>query len=120
MYAQGKAKGFNYSLSALLQSPQNPAVYENQSEPLLINLYRKSNLIRVLRMTEVASSVVHEVLGRRAQDVDEPIIDYIINVLADEDFDFGLDGEGAFEAVGELLVGAGCVNDFSECRSVSL
>ncbi|KAF3434224.1 hypothetical protein FNV43_RR25327 [Rhamnella rubrinervis] len=69
-------------------------------------------------MTEVASSVVHEVLGRRAQDVDEPIIDYIINVLADEDFDFGLDGEGAFEAIGELLVGAGCVNDFSECRSV--
>lgn len=71
-------------------------------------------------MTEVAGSVVHEVLGRRALDVDQPIIDYIINVLADEDFDFGLDGEGAFEALGELLVGAGCVNDSSECRSVSL
>ncbi|PON73599.1 Phosphonate C-P lyase system [Parasponia andersonii] len=69
-------------------------------------------------MTEVAGSVVQEVLGRRALDVDQPIIDYIINVLADEDFDFGIDGEGAFEAIGELLVGAGCVNDFSECRTV--
>ncbi|KAJ7952180.1 ABC transporter F family-like protein [Quillaja saponaria] len=69
-------------------------------------------------MTEVASSVVHEVLGRRVQDVDQPIIDYIVNVLADEDFDFGDDGEGAFDSVGELLVAAGCVNDFSECRTV--
>ncbi|EXC14449.1 ABC transporter F family member 3 [Morus notabilis] len=69
-------------------------------------------------MTEVASSVVHEVLGRRALDVDQPIIDYIVNVLADEDFDFGVDGDGAFEALGELLVAAGCVTDFSECRSV--
>ncbi|KAF7827644.1 ABC transporter F family member 3 [Senna tora] len=68
-------------------------------------------------MTEVASSVVHEVLGRRVQDVDQPIIDYIINVLADEDFDFGVDGEGVFEFLGELLVGAGCVDDFSECRA---
>lgn len=70
-------------------------------------------------MTEVASSVVHEILGQRAQDVDEPIIDYIINVLADDDFDFGIEGEGAFDAVGELLVAAGCVSDFNECRSVS-
>ncbi|KAK6263291.1 hypothetical protein QUC31_009107 [Theobroma cacao] len=69
-------------------------------------------------MTEVASSVVHEVLGRRAEDVDQPITDYIINVLADEDFDFGEDGDGAFEAIGELLVAAECVSDFSECRQV--
>nr|QNQ79026.1 ABC transporter F family member 3 [Paeonia lactiflora] len=69
-------------------------------------------------MTAVASSVVYEVLGRRAQDVDQPIMDYIINVLADEDFDFGVEGEGAFDAIGELLVGAGCVTDDSECRSV--
>ncbi|KAK9274510.1 hypothetical protein L1049_021759 [Liquidambar formosana] len=69
-------------------------------------------------MTEVASSVVYDVLGRRAQDVDQPIIDYIINVLADEDFDFGLEGEGAFDAIGELLVDSGCVTDDSECRSV--
>lgn len=70
-------------------------------------------------MAEVASSVVHEVLGHRAIDVDKPIIDYIVNVLADEDFDFGLDGDGAFEAVGDLLVDSGCVLDYSECRSVS-
>ncbi|XP_028774679.1 ABC transporter F family member 3 [Neltuma alba] len=69
-------------------------------------------------MTEVASSVVHEVLGRRVQDVDQPIVDYIINVLADDDFDFGDDGEGVFDFLGELLVGAGCVDDFSECRTV--
>lgn len=69
-------------------------------------------------MTEVARSVVHEVLGDGIVDVDEPIISYIVNVLADEDFDFGLDGEGAFDALGELLVAAGCVHDFPECRSV--
>ncbi|CAL0323066.1 unnamed protein product [Lupinus luteus] len=69
-------------------------------------------------MTEIASSVVHEVLGRRIIDVDQPIVDYIVNVLADEDFDFGLDGEGAFDAIGELLVAADCVDDFSECRNV--
>ncbi|KAI3822091.1 hypothetical protein L1987_09672 [Smallanthus sonchifolius] len=69
-------------------------------------------------MTEVASNVVHEVLGPRAIDLDQPIIDYIVNVLADEDFDFGFEGEGAFEAIGELLVDSGCVDDFSECQSV--
>ncbi|KAM0942093.1 putative ABC transporter, AAA+ ATPase domain, P-loop containing nucleoside triphosphate hydrolase [Dioscorea sansibarensis] len=69
-------------------------------------------------MVEVASSVVQEVLGRRAVDVDKPIIDYIINVLADEDFDFGVDGDGAFEAVGDLLVDSGCVEDYEEGRFV--
>ncbi|PSS11221.1 ABC transporter F family member 3 like [Actinidia chinensis var. chinensis] len=69
-------------------------------------------------MTEVASTVVHEVLGRRAEDLDQPIIEYIVNVLADEDFDFGDEGEGAFEAIGELLVDSGCVSDHSECRLV--
>ncbi|KAK7316509.1 hypothetical protein RJT34_00026 [Clitoria ternatea] len=69
-------------------------------------------------MTEVARSVVHEVLGQRLLDVDQPIVDYIVNVLADDDFDFGLDGEGAFEALSDLLVAAECVDDYSECRSV--
>ncbi|RWR72156.1 ABC transporter-like protein [Cinnamomum micranthum f. kanehirae] len=69
-------------------------------------------------MVEVASRVVYEVLGPRADDVDKPIIDYIINVLADEDFDFGLHGEGAFNAVGELLVDSGCVRDVAEGQSV--
>ncbi|KAJ9706288.1 hypothetical protein PVL29_001690 [Vitis rotundifolia] len=69
-------------------------------------------------MTEVASSVIHEVLGRRALDVDQPIIDYIVNVLADDDFDFGFQGEGAVDAIGELLVDSGCVSDDAECRTV--
>ncbi|KAL3499185.1 hypothetical protein ACH5RR_038278 [Cinchona calisaya] len=68
-------------------------------------------------MAEVASSVVHEVLGPRVQEVDQPIVDYVINVLADEDFDFGADGEGVFEALGELLVDSGWIPDYSECRS---
>ncbi|KAG8383318.1 hypothetical protein BUALT_Bualt05G0172200 [Buddleja alternifolia] len=55
-------------------------------------------------MTKVASTVVHQVLGQRVEDMDQPIVDCIVNVLADEDFDFGGDGEGAFEALGELLV----------------
>ena len=71
-----------------------------------------------MKMTEVASSVIHEVLGRRALDVDQPIIDYIVNVLADDDFDFGFQGEGAVDAIGELLVDSGCVSDDAECRSV--
>ena len=70
-------------------------------------------------MTAVVSAVVHEVLGRNLLDVDTPIVDYIINVLADEDFDFGVDGEGVVEALGELLVESGCVPDYEECRSVS-
>lgn len=69
-------------------------------------------------MTEVASSVVLDVLGGRVQEVDQPIIDYIVNVLADEDFDFGEEGDGAFDAIGELLVNVGCVSDFDECRLV--
>lgn len=69
-------------------------------------------------MTALASSVVHDVLGQRLDDLDQPIVDYIINVLADDDFDFGADGEGVFEALGELLVDSECVSDDSECRSV--
>lgn len=61
--------------------------------------------------------MVHEVIGRRITDVDQPIVNYIINVDG-EDFDFGVDGEGAFEALGELLVDSGCVTDDSECCSV--
>jgi ATP-binding cassette subfamily F protein 3 len=75
--------------------------------------------VRKQKITEVSRSVVHEVLGDGIIDVDEPIVSYIVNVLADEDFDFGLDGEGAFDALGDLLVSAGCVPNFPECRSVS-
>lgn len=71
-------------------------------------------------MAEVASAVVHEVLGRRLLELDKPIVDYIVNVLADDDFDFGVDGEGAFDAIGDLLVDSGCVDDYSDGRTVSV
>lgn len=71
-------------------------------------------------MTEVASAAVHEVLGQGLVDLDEPIVDYFVNVLADEDFDFGVDGDGVFKAIGDLLIDSGCVADYSECRSVTI
>ncbi|KAJ3695225.1 hypothetical protein LUZ60_000602 [Juncus effusus] len=72
----------------------------------------------MVEVASVASTAVHEVLGNRLAEVDEPIVDYFINVLADEDFDFGLDGAGVFDAIGDLLLDAGCVDDSSDCRSV--
>jgi hypothetical protein len=68
---------------------------------------------------ENAGAIVYEVLGRRALDVDTTIIEYIINVLKDESFDFGVKGEGAYQAVGDLLVDSGCVDDEPEARLVS-
>lgn len=64
--------------------------------------------------------VVREVLGPDVvEEVDQPIIDYIANVLADEDFDFGApDGHGIFEALGDLLIDSGCVSDEDHCRQV--
>ncbi|KAL3524643.1 hypothetical protein ACH5RR_013015 [Cinchona calisaya] len=43
---------------------------------------------------------------------DHNLINYTINVL--EDFDFSPDGEGIFEALGELLVHSVWAPDFSE------
>ncbi|GJM87492.1 hypothetical protein PR202_ga03452 [Eleusine coracana subsp. coracana] len=64
--------------------------------------------------------VVREVLGDDVvEEVDHPIIDYIANVLADDDFDFGFpDGHGIFDALGELLIDAGCVTDQDHCLKV--
>ena len=64
--------------------------------------------------------VVREVLGADVvEEVDQPIIDYIANVLADEDFDFGApEGHGIFEALGELLIDSGCVSDQEHCLQV--
>ncbi|KAJ7545438.1 hypothetical protein O6H91_09G119800 [Diphasiastrum complanatum] len=61
---------------------------------------------------------VYEALGQRALDVDSIIIDYIINIFEDETFDFGWEGEVAFEAVGPLLVDAKCVPSESDARLV--
>lgn len=35
---------------------------------------------------------------------DETIIDYVCGILEDEHFEFGDDGEGAFESIGPFLV----------------
>ncbi|KAM0852654.1 hypothetical protein ACQ4PT_051619 [Festuca glaucescens] len=64
--------------------------------------------------------VVREVLGDSVVDeVDEPIVDYIANVLADQDFDFGPpEGHGIFDALGELLIDARSVYDREHCLEV--
>lgn len=50
-------------------------------------------------MKVVVSLVVHGMLGSRALEVDKSIIDYIINVLNDEEFYFGVDGKEVWLAL---------------------
>jgi ATP-binding cassette subfamily F protein 3 len=71
-------------------------------------------------LVATSMGVVREVLGDSVVDeVDEPIVDYIANVLADQDFDFGPpDGHGIFDALGELLIDARCVYDQEHCLEV--
>ncbi|KAM0823417.1 hypothetical protein ACQ4PT_070886 [Festuca glaucescens] len=71
-------------------------------------------------LVATSMGVVREVLGDSVVDeVDEPIVDYIANVLADQDFDFGPpDGHGIFDALGELLIDARCVYDREHCLEV--
>lgn len=47
-------------------------------------------------------TVVENVLG--GPDTDETILDYVKAVLEDELFDWGEAGEGAYEALGPILV----------------
>ncbi|ONK64085.1 uncharacterized protein A4U43_C07F21930 [Asparagus officinalis] len=94
------------------------------SKPQLQNHLKSSHFAgaRINRARELNNGGSRELRSPRGprpkSPRDKPIIDYIVNVLADDDFDFGLDGDGAFDAIGELLVDSGCVIDFSECRSV--
>lgn len=62
---------------------------------------------------------LHEALGGRVNDVDFIILDYLVNVLKDETFDFGYEGEEAWEVVGPLLVAAELAADDIEARQVS-
>lgn len=66
--------------------------------------------------------VVEEVVGRRG---DPTVLDYVINVLEDEDFEFGTEGKEAYDAFAEMLVGAlfavfvtwlSAVDFIGECR----
>lgn len=67
---------------------------------------------------ESAEALIRDALGQRALEVDSTIVDYIVDVLKDETFDFGWKGAGAYEAVGELLVDSGCVDDVAEAHQV--
>lgn len=60
----------------------------------------------------------YEVLGDRVKDVDFIILEYLVNVLKDETFDYGYEGEEAYEAVGPILVAAELVKDENEARQV--
>ena len=56
------------------------------------------------------SEVFHEVLsshgaGAEAAAGSSEIVDYIISMLEDQDFEFGANGEEAFESIGPFLVG---------------
>lgn len=51
-------------------------------------------------MSDVRASLL-KVLGDNG---DEMLMDYIVGVLQDEHFEWGTNGEGAFEAIGEFLV----------------
>jgi hypothetical protein len=65
-----------------------------------------------------SEAAIRDALGSRALGVDPTIVDYIVDVLKDETFDFGRNGAGAFEALGELLVGSGCVDSAEEAQEV--
>ena len=54
------------------------------------------------RERETAGTVVLELLGGRGDSV---VVDYIKNVLEDGEFDYGPDGQDAYDAFGEMMVG---------------
>lgn len=47
-------------------------------------------------------AAVESVIGKKG---DETIIDYIVSCVEDDDFEFGEDGEEAFENLGDMMVG---------------
>lgn len=53
------------------------------------------------RERETAGTVVQELLGGKG---DAVVVDYIRDVLEDGEFDFGPDGQDAYDAFGEMLV----------------
>ncbi|GJP45713.1 hypothetical protein CLOM_g5061 [Closterium sp. NIES-68] len=67
-------------------------------------------------MAEIATAIRHG-LGPTANEVDPIIIDYVVNVLKDETFDFGPRGDLAYDAVGPLLLNVGCFPDVSSARA---
>ena len=68
-------------------------------------------------MSPVRASV-RQVLGQAA-DADEDILEYIISVLEDDDFDYGTDGEGIFDSVGMMLVSCTSVAQACLCLPIT-
>jgi hypothetical protein len=59
-------------------------------------------------MASSVEATVREVLGSSG---DQDVLNYVVDVLADEEFEFGEDAAEAFDALGPLLVGGGCAPD---------
>ena len=57
---------------------------------------------------EPVRPVVEDIVGSRG---DPTVLEYVISVLEDGDFEFGPDGQEAYEAFGEMLV------SLSRCES---
>ncbi|KAK9804716.1 hypothetical protein WJX72_001738 [[Myrmecia] bisecta] len=49
---------------------------------------------------------------------DPAILDYVVSILEDADFEFGRDGEEAYEAFGEILVSGGFLAGEDEARRI--
>lgn len=50
---------------------------------------------------------------------DETVLEYVVSILEDGEFEFGTDGEEAFEAFGAVLVGCLCYLLPSFCTGFS-
>lgn len=66
-------------------------------------------------MTVDVRGVIHDVLGSHGHD--ETILDYIVAVLEDEHFEYGQDGQEAFEQLGGILVRPLVCSKLQTCSS---
>jgi hypothetical protein len=114
----GRAIGFSSRRSRVAGKQASVRTLARLPHPLPAALGEEEG--KMAAAAAASMGVVREVLGADVvEEVDQPIIDYIANVLADEDFDFGApEGHGIFEALGELLIDSGCVSDQEHCLQV--
>ena len=61
----------------------------------------------VVQQQEAVRPVVEEVVGKHG---DSTVLEYIISVLEDGDFEYGPSGQEAYDAFGEMLVGTCNIN----------
>lgn len=67
-------------------------------------------------MTVSVADEVQRAIGGRGGD--ETIVDYVVSILQDEDFDYGRNGDGINDAVGEILVEGGFCSTAQEAADV--